>query len=79
MIVLAHCHTRGIKHSHFLRFCYHAASFCLKNSFLDWWYGSKFVVVWTFVEQLIDLGLMLRYLRFPIHFKSYMFGDNESG
>lgn len=41
-------------------------------------YGSEFVVACTCVEQVIDLQTALRYLGVNVHFKSYMFGDNES-
>ena len=41
-------------------------------------YGSEFVAARTCVEQIIDLQNVLPYLGFPIHDKSYVFGDNKS-
>jgi hypothetical protein len=42
-------------------------------------YGSEYVAARTCVEQVMDLGLTLRYLGVPIREKSYyMFGDNKT-
>jgi len=41
-------------------------------------FGSEYISGRTCVEQIIDLGLTLRYLGVPINGPSMMFGDNES-
>ena len=41
-------------------------------------YGSKYVAVHTWVNQVVDLRLTLLYLGIPICEKSYMFGDNTT-
>jgi hypothetical protein len=41
-------------------------------------FRSEFMASRTFVEQVIDLRLTLRYLGVPIRDQSYMFRDNEA-
>jgi hypothetical protein len=41
-------------------------------------YGCEFIPAWTYIDQIVDLCLTLRYLGIPIRDVIYMFGDNKT-